>query len=889
MPLSPGDKLGPYEILAPIGAGGMGEVYKARDARLDRLVAIKILPHDKTGDEERKRRFVQEAKAASALNHPNIVTIFDIGSENGIDFLVMELVPGKSLDQLIPRTGMRLSEILRAAVQIADAFSQAHAAGIVHRDLKPANVMVTPESQVKILDFGLAKLTQSAPSESDATRTIAAHTGQGAVLGTTAYMSPEQAEGKPVDGRSDIFAFGSLLYEMSTGQRAFRGDTQMSTISAILRDDPKPASEWRDDIPAQFARVITRCLRKDPARRFQHMADLRVELEELKEESDSGKLGAAIPAASHSDARPSRSKLSRTLLWTGAAVLCIVAGVAGARLLTDKPAADAPLQAIPLTSYTGAADDPSFSPDGTQVAFSWDGEKEDNRDIYVKLIGPGAPLRLTTDPAQDGFPSWAPDGRSIAFQRSVSRGELAVMTVPPLGGPERKLAQFFVPPHFSYIPGLCWTPDSKSIIVGGADQPNQPTRLYAISIETGERKPLTNPPAQINGDGAPALSPDGRTLAFWREKSLDVGNLLMLDLGRDFAPAAEPRQITIPGVYPTRQPIWPADGRDILFESGNRTASRLYRAAASGGSPPRTLDWAGTGITAAAVSAAGHRLVFGTNVQNSNIYRAPLGGKGPVEKFISSTFRESFPQYSPDGKRLTFYSNRTGTTQIWTSAADGSGAQQLTSMNAPITGSPRWSPDGKTIAFDSNSGGNWQIYKIDAEGGKPLQITNDAYTNVTTNWSHDGHWIYYSSRRSGAQEVWKIPAEGGASVQLTRNGGGLPFESPDGKWLYFVKDDGAAGLWKMPVDGGPETRVLEKVHRANFVVLDRGIYFTPPRGSNGESAVQFLDFATGATKTILPIDKTIDLGFTVSPDGHYVLWSQIDHRGSNLMLVENFR
>jgi Tol biopolymer transport system component len=242
-------------------------------------------------------------------------------------------------------------------------------------------------------------------------------------------------------------------------------------------------------------------------------------------------------------------------------------------------------------------------------------------------------------------------------------------------------------------------------------------------------------------------------------------------------------------------------------------------------------------------------MVFGTYVQNSNIYRAPADGKGPVEKFIASTFRESFPQYSPEGKRLTFYSNRTGATQIWTSAADGSGAQQLTNMNAPITGSPRWSPDGKTISFDSNSGGNWQIYTIGAEGGKPRQMTNDASTNVTSNWSRDGHWIYYSSRRSGAPEVWKIPAVGGgAAVQLTRNGGGLPLESPDGKWLYFVKEDGAAGLWKMPVEGGPETQVLKAVFRANFVVLDRGIYFTPPRSANEESSVQFLDFATARSR-----------------------------------------
>jgi eukaryotic-like serine/threonine-protein kinase len=204
------------------------------------------------------------------------------------------------------------------------------------------------------------------------------------VLGTTAYMSPEQAEGKPVDARSDIFAFGSLLYEMSTGQRAFRGDTQMSTISAILRDDPRPGSELRDDIPAQFARVITRCLRKDPARRFQHMADLEVELEELKEESDSGKLGAPVPTAVRSSGRR-----SKTMLWIGAAAAAVIASVVAARFWSDKPVADAPLQAVPLTSYVGFQDDPSFSPDGSQVAFSWDGEKENNLDIHVKLVGSG--------------------------------------------------------------------------------------------------------------------------------------------------------------------------------------------------------------------------------------------------------------------------------------------------------------------------------------------------------------------------------------------------------------------------------------------------------------------------------------------------------------------
>jgi Tol biopolymer transport system component len=243
--------------------------------------------------------------------------------------------------------------------------------------------------------------------------------------------------------------------------------------------------------------------------------------------------------------------------------------------------------------------------------------------------------------------------------------------------------------------------------------------------------------------------------------------------------------VTVPAIQEIQRPAWTADGRDILFVSGNRNTSRLYRTAVSGGSPPRSLDWAGTGVTAAAVSATGHRMVFGVYIQNSNIYRAPTVGKGPVERFIASTFRKSFPPYSPDEKRLTFYSNRTGSAQIWTSAADGTGAQLLTNMTAPITGSPRWSPDGKTISFDSNAGGSWQIYTINAEGAKPRQITNDAFTNVSSNWSRDGRWIYCASRRSGDQQVWKLPAQGGSAIQVTRNGGGLPFESPDGKWLYF--------------------------------------------------------------------------------------------------------
>ena len=293
-----GKTVSQYQILDKLGEGGMGVVYKARDTHLDRTVAIKVLPPEKVSDPERKRRFVQEAKSASALNHPNIVTIYDIDQSGGVDFIAMECVAGKTLDELIPRKGMRLKEVLKNAVQIADALATAHAAGIVHRDLKPANVMVTYKGLVKVLDFGLAKLTEPVGSdETRTTETLEPHTEEGTIVGTVAYMSPEQAEGKKVDARSDIFSLGSVLYEMVTGQKAFQGTSKMSTLAAILHQEPKPASAIGQTIPADLEKLISRCLRKDPERRWQAMADLKVALQELKEDSDSGRLQAAPAAA----------------------------------------------------------------------------------------------------------------------------------------------------------------------------------------------------------------------------------------------------------------------------------------------------------------------------------------------------------------------------------------------------------------------------------------------------------------------------------------------------------------------------------------------------------------------------------------------------------------
>ena len=391
MPLSPGDKLGPYEIVSPLGAGGMGEVYKARDSRLNRLVALKILLRDRVANPERRQRFVQEAQLASSLQHPHIVVIYEIGSAEGVDFISMELVRGKTLETLIPRAGMRLNEALKIAVQVADALAAAHAAGVIHRDLKPGNIMITEEGQAKVLDFGLAKLMETAAAgEIDETRTQVASvkTEEGTILGSAAYMSPEQVEGKNVDARSDIFSFGAILYEMLTGKRAFSGESKMSTLAAVLQSDPRPlSSQTADALPREVERLVMRCLRKDLNTRAQHMADLKLGLAELLEDSQSGSLQALAVLT---------RKPAKRRWWIPASAILAVGALAAAWWL--RPAEQtASFEPLPLTTYPGSEACPSFSPDGSQIAFQWNGEKEQQDDIYLKLIGGGPPLRLTTD------------------------------------------------------------------------------------------------------------------------------------------------------------------------------------------------------------------------------------------------------------------------------------------------------------------------------------------------------------------------------------------------------------------------------------------------------------------------------------------------------------
>jgi serine/threonine protein kinase len=876
-----GKTLGHYQITEKLGEGGMGIVYKARDTHLDRFAALKVLPPEKVSDPERKRRFIQEARAASALNHPSIITIYDIDQADGVDFIAMEYVAGKTLDELIPRKGMRLSLALKYAVQIADALARAHGAGIIHRDLKPSNVMVDEHGLVKVLDFGLAKLTEAAGPEAE---TAATRTGAGTILGTAAYMSPEQAEGKHIDTRSDIFSFGSMLYEMLTGQRAFRGDTRASTIASILREDPKPISQVSEGLPRDAEKIVRRCLRKDPEHRLQTMADLRVALEELKEESDSGVLetaGAATP-------RP-----RRRLVWAFGVLATLVVATGGIWFVRSRIGKqETPLTAVPLTSYGGFEYGASFSPDGNQVAFGWNGGKEDNWDIYIKLVGSEPPMRLTTNKADEEWPSWSPDGRQIAFCRDLGGGKRAVVLISPLGGPERILTQCFFSDILATGPYVSWSPDGRALAMVEQASPDSAPKLVLYMMETGEKRPLTGASEVDQRDSCPAFSPDGRTLAFCRWLAWDRTDLFLLELSQDLKPMGPPRRLTVEG-SDASNPAWLADGSALVYVKGGN----LWKIAGSGSGKPQKLAFGGEGIYNPVVSRQGSRLAYSRSINDPNIWRVEIpsqeGRTNPPTKFISSTRQEWNPYYSPDGKKIAFASDRSGTVEVWVCDADGTNPIQLTHIGEGFYWLCRWSPDSTRLTFGVSIEGHGEVYVMDANGGTPRRLTIPGGAD-NPSWSRDGRWIYFNSSTSqmALEYVQKIPAEGGTAVLVNKNPLGWgPIESPDGKFVYTTPV-GANGwrLMRTSVEGGKTEQILDLPENSmTYDIVDDGIYFVPRSDPVKGYSICFLALATRKTEILAQLGKKAPWSLSISPDRRWALYAQNDQTGSDLMLVENFR
>src|SRR5439155_13087848 len=438
------------------------------------------------------------------------------------------------------------------------------------------------EGRVKILDFGLAKLLDTEDSSPEgATLSARPITQQGTVLGTAAYMSPEQAEGREVDARSDIFSFGSVLYEMVTGRKPFAGDSRLSLLSKIVSEDPRPPSQLAAPIPPDLEKIILHCLRKDPARRYQDMADVKVALEDVEEESASGQHAVAAR-------RSSRRR------WAWAVLLPVMAAAAFfAWHAWRAPQREEPLRAVALTTFSGAELYPSLSTDGNQVAFTWTGPKQDNQDIYVQMIGSGSPLRLTTDPRADYNPVWSPDGRWIAFLRgessSLQSGRSELRLIPPLGGPDRKLAEIRIPETAVLLPQfVAWCPDSNCLVVTDSQGEGKPNALFVVSLETGEKRQLTSPQPPVVGDNDPAVSTDGRSLVFRRTAAWAAAELWWLPLGKGLTAGGEPRRLTGTALN-AAFPAWLPDGKEILFSA----RGSLWRLAVPGESAPARLPFVG--------------------------------------------------------------------------------------------------------------------------------------------------------------------------------------------------------------------------------------------------------------------------------------------------------
>ena len=631
-----------YRPLEKIGEGGMGVVYKALDTKLNRTVALKFLAPHLTEDPKAKERFRREAQAAAAVDHSNICTVHEIDEVGGQIFIAMAYVEGQSLDKKIVAGPLALEEALDIAIQIAGGLQAAHEKGVVHRDIKSSNLMLTPQGQVKILDFGLARLA-------DQTRLTQTAT----VVGTPSCMSPEQAQRQPTDRRADVWSLGVVIYEMITGRLPFEGEREQAVLYAIVHQDPTPITALRVGIPIDLDHYVGKALAKNPDERYQHADELLVDLKALRGAVSGVATGKTAPAVLPGAPAGGR----RRWLYGGLAAVAVAAlfGVAywlgSSSSKPEPPTASTTMKSVPITSHAGIERTPAISPDGDQVAYSWNGPNQDNFDIYVQLIGAGRPLRLTSSPAEEGHPAWSPDGRYIAFVRRVGRGaEAEVIQVPALGGVERKLGDVS---GWQFINlELSWSPEGKFLAIAHTAEDDLNRKgIYSLSAETSQKRLLAH--VSANAGLALAFSPDGGRLAFARTRV----DLYVLDLAADGGPDGEPRRLTSNPLGLILGLDWTADGHSVVFSSiiGDGPRS-LWQVPASGG-VAETQAVAADNAAFPSISRRRDRLVYERSEFDDNIWRVPGPGheayttedERKPAPFVVSTRADLAPHFSPDG------------------------------------------------------------------------------------------------------------------------------------------------------------------------------------------------------------------------------------------------
>jgi eukaryotic-like serine/threonine-protein kinase len=760
MALGPGAKLGHYEVLGFLGAGGMGEVYRALDPRLNREIAIKVLPADFAADTERLRRFEQEARTAGALNHPNLLTIYDVGTKDGFPYLVSELLQGETLRARLASGALPVRKALDLAAQIARGLASAHEHGIIHRDLKPENIFVCKDGRAKILDFGLAKLTQAAASGDTVTFE---HTQPGVLMGTVAYMAPEQIRGRAADQRSDVFSFGAVLYEMLSGKRLFQRETAADTTTAVLTLEPSSLGDSGPSVPPALDRIVLHCLEKEPDDRFQSMRDLVFSLQSLSTISSSEAAVAGPPGA-----RRLKKWGSHYAAWGIAALLLANLGVLGWRLHSEGPGAAGRSPAIQferLTDLVGLEESPALSPDGRSVAFTSD--SSGHHQIWVKLIGGGPPLQITQDASDHLYPRWSRDSASILYFSPPREGEEqgAIWELPALGGEPRRLVNSLSDCGISH--------DGQKLAFFQLN--NRQVQLVVTDRNgTGAKAILHRPPSYEYVH--PRWSPDDHTIAYQHAAAIWADDLFTVS-----SSGGKPRQVTNEGDLMTGL-AWTQDGSGIVYSSA-RNSTVLYLPIMHlwltrlGGGPPQQLTFGEDSYEGPDVGDNG-RILASYRHMGYDIWKYPVAGTAAEnvrngERVTQQTGQVQTPSLSPDGRQMAYLSDSGGHGNIWIMRLDNRQVRQLTyERDAAVTvGVPIWSPDGNSIAFASITGGARLVsyYMVNPDGSNQRQVIPDG---SWATWSPDSHWLYYSQDSptvaSTQSRTLKVKVEGSGSAVVVR-------------------------------------------------------------------------------------------------------------------------